>query len=45
MEAGQVHSAEALHAYLGDAGFEKASVLPIAVPPYTMGLILAKKDE
>jgi 2-polyprenyl-3-methyl-5-hydroxy-6-metoxy-1,4-benzoquinol methylase len=43
-EAGQVHSVEALQAYLGDAGFKEASVLPIAVPPYTMGLILAKKD-
>jgi len=44
-EAGQVHSAAALQRYLGDAGFREASVLPIVVPPYTMGLILAKKDE
>jgi len=44
-EAGQVHSAEALQSYLGDAGFKDARVQPIAVPPYTMGMILAKKDE
>lgn len=44
-EAGQVHSVEALQHYLGDAGFKEANALPIAVPPYTMGMILAKKDE
>jgi 2-polyprenyl-3-methyl-5-hydroxy-6-metoxy-1,4-benzoquinol methylase len=44
-EAGQVHSADALQRYLGDAGFKEASAQPIAVPPYTMGMILAKKDE
>lgn len=44
-EAGQVHSPEALQQYLGDAGFEEASLLPIAVPPYTMGMILARKDD
>lgn len=44
-ETGQVHSADALQSYLGDAGFAEASVLPIAVPPYTMGMVLAKKDE
>jgi len=42
-ESGQVHSADALQAYLGDAGFKDASMLPIAVPPYTMGMILGKK--
>ena len=44
-EAGQVHSPEALQQYLGDAGFEESSLLPIAVPPYTMGMILARKDD
>lgn len=44
-EAGQVHSPEELQRYLGDAGFKDPDVLPIAVPPYTMGMILAKKDE
>jgi 2-polyprenyl-3-methyl-5-hydroxy-6-metoxy-1,4-benzoquinol methylase len=44
-EAGQVHPPEALQQYLGDAGFKEASLLPIAVPPYTMGMILAKKDD
>lgn len=43
-ESGQVHSADALQAYLGDAGFNDASMLPIAVPPYTMGMILGKKE-
>lgn len=42
-EAGQVHSPDALQSYLGDTGFTVSSVRPIAVPPYTMGLILAKK--
>lgn len=44
-EAGQVHSPEALQQYLGDAGFKEARLLPLAVPPYTMGMILAKKDD
>jgi 2-polyprenyl-3-methyl-5-hydroxy-6-metoxy-1,4-benzoquinol methylase len=44
-EAGQVHSPEVLQQYLGDAGFKEARLLPIAVPPYTMGMILAKKDD
>ncbi len=44
-EAGQVHSPEALQRYLGDAGFKETSVQPIAVPPYTMGIILAEKDK
>ena len=42
---GQVHSAEALEAFLADAGFADASVQPIPVPPFTMGLILASKES
>jgi len=40
---GQVHSAEALQQYLGDAGFEQCALQPIPVAPHTMGMIIAKK--
>jgi len=43
-ESGQVHSSGALQAYLGDAGFKDSNMLPIEVPPYTMGMILGKKE-
>ncbi|MGI9225719.1 MAG: methyltransferase [Woeseiaceae bacterium] len=42
---GQVHSAEALQQYLGDAGFGECTVQAIPVAPHTMGMIIAKKDS
>jgi len=44
-ETGQVHAPDALQQYLGDSGFTAASPRPIPVPPYTMGMILAKKEN
>jgi ubiquinone/menaquinone biosynthesis C-methylase UbiE len=42
---GQVHSAEALQQYLGDAGFTGAVVQAIPIAPHTMGMLLAKKES
>jgi len=42
---GQVHSAEALQQYLGDAGFTGAVVQPIPIAPHTMGMLLATKES
>lgn len=42
---GQVHSAEALQQYLGEAGFTGAVVQPIPIAPHTMGMLLAKKES
>jgi SAM-dependent methyltransferase len=44
-ESGQVHSAEALQAYLAAAGFRDALVQPIPAPPYTMGMIIATRGD
>ena len=43
-ESGQVHKPEVLQQCLGDAGFSPSSVRPIAVAPYTMGVMLATKE-
>jgi len=43
-EHGRVHSPADLLRYLALSGFEKGVVTPLRVPPYTMGMIVAKKD-
>jgi len=42
---GQVHSADALQQYLGDAGFSESIMQPIPIAPHTMGMIIAKKGS
>lgn len=44
-EWGQVHSADALQQYLGEAGFSNAVVEPIPAPPFTMGAVIACRGE
>ncbi len=44
-EQGQVHAREALETFLTDAGFSGSTFHPIALPPYTMAMILAKKES
>jgi ubiquinone/menaquinone biosynthesis C-methylase UbiE len=41
---GQVHSTEELRNFLTHSGFAHSIYIPITVPPYTMGMILAKKE-
>jgi cyclopropane fatty-acyl-phospholipid synthase-like methyltransferase len=43
-ESGQVHSADALQQYLGEAGFINAVVEPIPAPPFTMGAVIASRE-
>lgn len=44
-EQGQVYACEALRGFLRDAGFRTATYIPIKVPPYSMGMILARKGK
>lgn len=41
---GEVHSQEALSGFLKSAGFASPSFTPLSVSPFTMGMILAKKE-
>lgn len=41
--SGRVHSAAALQRYLSEAGFRDAVVEPIPAPPFTMGMIIARR--
>lgn len=44
-ELGQIYTCEDLENLLKRAGFEKSTFNPIRVPPYSMGMILARKEE
>jgi len=44
-EKGQVYSCEQLQEFLSQAGFTGFKFSPIKVPPYTMGMLLAKKGK
>ncbi len=44
-EKGQVYSREELEHFLGQAGFVKPTFSPLQVPPYTIGMIFAKKER
>jgi 2-polyprenyl-3-methyl-5-hydroxy-6-metoxy-1,4-benzoquinol methylase len=43
-EKGRVHSTEELGNFLLQSGFPYSTYSPIPVPPFTMGMILAKKE-
>lgn len=43
--SGQVHSPAALQRYLGEAGFSGTVVEPIPAPPFTMGMIVARRGD
>lgn len=44
-EKGQVYSSEQLQEFLLQSGFVELEFHPIRVPPYTMGMLLAKKGK
>ena len=44
-EKGQVYSCEQLQEFLSQAGFSGFKFSPIKVPPYTMGMLLAKRGK
>lgn len=44
-EKGRVYSCKELQQFLEKAGFNDPAFSPIDVPPYTMGMILAKKEK
>lgn len=44
-ESGQVHAPEALCTYLEEAGFRDAVVQPIPAPPFTMGMVIARRGD
>lgn len=44
-EKGQVYSCEQLQEFLSQAGFAGFKFSPIEVPPYTMGMLLAKRGK
>ncbi len=42
-ETGRVYREEELNAFLGQAGFEEGTVIPLVAPPYTLGMLRGRK--
>ncbi|MCE9615521.1 MAG: methyltransferase domain-containing protein [Lentisphaerae bacterium] len=44
-ERAEVHAPDVLRGILGDCGFRCGDAVPLAAPPYTMGMVVGEKSE